>query len=260
MRESAMTELAIRDFALTGRRALVTGAARGIGRAVALELAAAGADVVINYAGSKSAAEQLADECRALGVRATAIQADISKGDEVAALFAQAVDFLGGLDILVNNAGITRDGLLLRLSDDDIDAVLATNLRGAMLCARSAAKIMLKQRAGRIVSISSVVALRGNAGQVNYAAAKAGLIGMSKSLARELAGRGITVNVVAPGFISTDMTATLTEAQQAQMLAGVPMGRAGEPQDVAAVVRFLASDAAAYITGQVLSVDGGMAM
>lgn len=245
-------------FNLKGKRALVTGGSRGIGRAIALELAAAGADVVINYAGSHAAAEQTAAACQEFGAKAVAIQADISQADEVECLFAKAKEALGGVDILVNNAGITRDALLLRMSDDDIDSVLATNLRGAMLCSRAAAKLMIKARFGRIISISSVVALCGNAGQVNYAAAKAGLIGMSKSLAKELAGRGITVNAVAPGFITTDMTAALTEAQQREMLAGVPMKRAGEPKDVAAVVRFLASDEAAYITGQVVSVDGGM--
>lgn len=245
-------------FSLKGRRALVTGGGRGIGRAIALELAAAGADVAINYAGSHLAAEQTAAACRELGVRARAIQADISRTDEVERLFDEAKAALGGVDILVNNAGITRDSLLLRMSDDDIDSVLATNLRGAMLCSRAAAKLMIKARFGRIISISSIVALCGNAGQANYAAAKAGLIGMSKSLAKELAVRGITVNAVAPGFIRTDMTAALTEAQQEEMLAKVPIKRPGEPWDVAAVVRFLASDEAAYITGQVISVDGGM--
>lgn len=245
-------------FDLTGKRALVTGAGRGIGRAIALELAAAGADVVINYAGSRAAAEEVAEECRKLGAKAVAIQADVSSADDVARLFGEAVEFLGGLDILVNNAGITRDGLLLRLSDADIDEVLAVNLRGALLCARAAAKVMLRQRCGRIISISSVVGVRGNAGQANYAAAKAGLIGMSKALARELGGRGVTVNVLAPGFIESDMTAGLSAAVRGQMLAGVPLGRAGVPQEVAGAVRFLASDEAGYITGQVLGIDGGM--
>lgn len=245
-------------FDLSGKRALVTGAGRGIGRAIALELAAAGADVVINYAGSRAAAEEVAEECRKLGAKAVAIQADVSSADDVARLFSEAVEFLGGLDILVNNAGITRDGLLLRLSDADIDEVLAVNLRGALLCARAAAKVMLRQRCGRIISISSVVGVRGNAGQANYAAAKAGLIGMSKALARELGGRGVTVNVLAPGFIESDMTAALSAAVREQMLAGVSLGRAGVPQDVAGAVRFLASDEAGYITGQVLGIDGGM--
>lgn len=175
-------------------------------------------------------------------------------------MFEQALAQLGRIDILVNNAGITRDALLLRLSDDDYDNVLAVNLRGAFLCMRQAAKLMLKQRSGRIISLSSVVALRGNAGQVNYAASKAGLIGMTKSLARELAGRGVTVNALAPGFIQTAMTDAIPEAAKTQMLAGIPAGRLGQPEDVAAAAHFLASDAAAYITGQVLRVDGGMAM
>ncbi len=245
---------------LSGKKALITGGGRGIGRAIALEFAAAGADVAINYVGSADEAQETAAACEKLGVKAVIIPADVSNADEVAAMFGQALTELGRLDILVNNAGITRDALLLRLSDDDYDKVLAVNLRGAFLCMRQAAKIMLKQRAGRIISLSSVVALRGNAGQVNYAASKAGLIGMTKSLARELAGRGVTVNALAPGFIQTAMTDAIPEAARQQMLAGIPMGRMGQPEDVAAAAHFLASDAAAYITGQVLRVDGGMAM
>lgn len=245
---------------LTGKKALITGGGRGIGRAIALEFAAAGADVAINYVGSAEEAQDTATECEKLGVQAVIISADVSKADEVAAMFEQALAQLGRIDILVNNAGITRDALLLRLSDDDYDNVLAVNLRGAFLCMRQAAKLMLKQRYGRIISLSSVVALRGNAGQVNYAASKAGLIGMTKSLARELAGRGVTVNALAPGFIQTAMTDAIPEAAKTQMLAGIPAGRLGQPEDVAAAAHFLASDAAAYITGQVLRVDGGMAM
>ncbi|HIU09847.1 MAG TPA: 3-oxoacyl-[acyl-carrier-protein] reductase [Candidatus Avidehalobacter gallistercoris] len=245
---------------LTGKKALITGGGRGIGRAIALEFAAAGADVAINYVGSAEEAQDTAAECEKLGVQAFIISADVSKADEVAAMFEQALAQLGRIDILVNNAGITRDALLLRLSDDDYDNVLAVNLRGAFLCMRQAAKLMLKQRSGRIISLSSVVALRGNAGQVNYAASKAGLIGMTKSLARELAGRGVTVNALAPGFIQTAMTDAIPEAAKTQMLAGIPAGRLGQPEDVAAAAHFLASDAAAYITGQVLRVDGGMAM
>lgn len=245
---------------LTGKKALITGGGRGIGRAIALEFAAAGADVAINYVGSADEAQETAAACEKLGVKAVIIPADVSKTDEVAAMFEQTLAQLGRLDILVNNAGITRDALLLRLSDEDYDKVLAVNLRGAFLCMRQAAKLMLKQRGGRIISLSSVVALRGNAGQVNYAASKAGLIGMTKSLARELAGRGVTVNALAPGFIQTAMTDAIPEAAKANMLAGIPAGRLGQPEDVAAAAHFLASDAAAYITGQVLRVDGGMAM
>ncbi len=245
---------------LTGKKALITGGGRGIGRSIALEFAAAGADVAINYVGSADEAQDTAAACEKLGAKAVILPADVSKADEVAAMFEQALIELGRIDILVNNAGITRDALLLRLTDEDYDKVLAVNLRGAFLCMRQAAKLMLKQRGGRIISLSSVVALRGNAGQVNYAASKAGLIGMTKSLARELAGRGVTVNALAPGFIQTAMTDAIPVAARAQMLAGIPAGRMGQPEDVAAAAHFLASDAAAYITGQVLRVDGGMAM
>ena len=245
---------------LKGRRALVTGGNRGIGRAIALQLAEAGADIMINFVGSEAEAEATAAECRAFGVQAACCYADISKEEDVTKLFAEMVQQLGGVDILVNNAGITRDALLLRLSADDFDAVLSTNLRGAFLCMKQASKLMMKQRFGRIINISSVVALRGNAGQVNYAASKAGIIGMTKSLARELASRNVTVNALAPGFIETAMTAELPEAVRAKMLEGIPAGRMGQPEDVAAATLFLASPQAAYITGQVLCVDGGMAM
>ena len=245
---------------LKGRRALVTGGNRGIGRAIALQLAEAGADIMINFVGSEAEADATAAECRAFGVQAACCYADISKEEDVAKLFAEMVQQLGGVDILVNNAGITRDALLLRLSADDFDAVLSTNLRGAFLCMKQASKLMMKQRFGRIINISSVVALRGNAGQVNYAASKAGIIGMTKSLARELASRNVTVNALAPGFIETAMTAELPEAVRAKMLEGIPAGRMGQPEDVAAAALFLASPQAAYITGQVLRVDGGMAM
>ena len=248
------------DFRLDGKKALITGGGRGIGRAIALEFAAAGADVVINYVGSAEEAEQTAAACRDCGVNAYIAAADVSQAEQVTQLFQQTLELAGGLDILVNNAGITRDGLMLRLSDEDFESVINTNLKGAFLCARQAAKIMLKQRSGRIISLSSVVALRGNAGQTNYAAAKAGLIGMTKSLARELAGRSITVNAIAPGFIETAMTAVLPEGVKEQMLGGIPMQRAGRAADVAQTARFLASDGASYITGQVLCVDGGMAM
>lgn len=247
-------------MSLAGKCAVVTGGGRGIGRAVCLALAAQGADVVVNYAGGAEAAGETAKACRALGVRAIAVQADVADEAQAAALVETAVRELGGVDILVNNAGITRDGLLLRMSEDDFTRVLDTNLKGAFHCMKAACRGMMRRRAGRIVNISSVVGVRGNAGQANYAASKAGLIGLSKSAAKELASRGITVNCIAPGFIDTAMTAALPEAVKEKLLAEIPMGRFGAAEDVAAAAAFLASDAAAYITGQVLCVDGGMAM
>ena len=247
-------------MSLAGKCAVVTGGGRGIGRAVCLALAAQGADVVVNYAGSAETAGETAKECRALGVRAIAVQADVADEAQAAALIETAVRELGGVDILVNNAGITRDGLLLRMSEDDFSRVLDTNLKGAFHCMKAACRGMMRRRAGRIVNISSVVGVRGNAGQANYAASKAGLIGLSKSAAKELASRGVTVNCIAPGFIDTAMTAALPEAVKEKLLAEIPMGRFGAAEDVAAAAAFLASDAAAYITGQVLCVDGGMAM
>lgn len=247
-------------MSLAGKCAVVTGGGRGIGRAVCLALAAQGADVVVNYAGSVEAAGETAKACRALGVRAIVVQADVADEAQAAALVETAVRELGGVDILVNNAGITRDGLLLRMSEDDFTRVLDTNLKGAFHCMKAACRGMMRRRAGRIVNISSVVGVRGNAGQANYAASKAGLIGLSKSAAKELASRGITVNCIAPGFIDTAMTAALPEAVKEKLLAEIPMGRFGAAEDVAAAAAFLASDAAAYITGQVLCVDGGMAM
>ena len=245
---------------LTDKTAIVTGGGRGIGRAVCLKLAGQGANLVVNYAGGEEAAEQTAADCRALGARAITLRADISSAADCEALFLRAQEEFSRVDILVNNAGITRDGLILRMSEENFDTVLATNLKGAFLCMKLAARIMMRQRFGRIVSISSVVGLRGNAGQVNYAASKAGLIGMTKSLAKELAGRGVTVNAVAPGLIDTDMTGTLPEAVKRELLAGVPMGRLGAPEDVADAVAFFAGDGAGYVTGQVLCVDGGMAV
>ena len=247
-------------MSLAGKCAVVTGGGRGIGRAVCLALAAQGADVVVNYAGGAEAADETAKACRALGVRAIAVQADVADEAQAAALVETAVRELGGVDILVNNAGITRDGLLLRMSEEDFTRVLDTNLKGAFHCMKAACRGMMRRRAGRIVNISSVVGVRGNAGQANYAASKAGLIGLSKSAAKELASRGITVNCIAPGFIDTAMTAALPEAVKEKLLAEIPMGRFGAAEDVAAAAAFLASDAAAYITGQVLCVDGGMAM
>ena len=245
---------------LDGKCALVTGASRGIGKAVALSLAASGARVALNFAGNVAAAEAVKAEIEAAGGVAVLVQADVS--DETAAqdMVKTAADALGGLDILVNNAGITRDGLLLRMKEEDWDAVLSTNLKGIFHCTKAAAKLMMKKRSGRIVNMASVVGLTGNAGQTNYAAAKAGVVGFSKAAAKELASRGITVNVVAPGFIETDMTAALSDAAKEGALAGIPLGRMGKPEDVADAVLFLVSDRASYITGQVLKVDGGMVM
>ena len=247
-------------MSLQGKCAVVTGGSRGIGRAVCLELADQGADLLLNYAGNREAAEETAALCREKGVRAEIQQGDVSRAEDCSALFGQAAELYGRVDILVNNAGITRDTLLLRMSEEDFDRVLEVNLRGAFLCMKQAARLMVRQRSGRIVNMSSVVGLRGNAGQVNYAASKAGLIGMTKSLARELAGRGVTVNAVAPGFIATDMTAALSEEAAKAINQSIPQGRMGTPEDVAEAVLFLSSEQAGYITGQVLCVDGGMAM
>ena len=245
---------------LTGKTALVTGGSRGIGRAICLELARLGANVAVNYAGNAAAAEETVAACQAMGVDAFAIQASVADGEAVTAMFQAVLERFGHLDILVNNAGITKDNLALRIKDADFDAVLDTNLKGAFLCMRAAYRPMMKQRYGRIINMSSIVALRGNAGQANYCASKAGLIGMSKAIAKELASRNVTVNLVAPGFIDTDMTAALPEAAKAAMLQSIPMARLGQPEDVAHAVAFFASDEAAYVTGQVLCVDGGMAV
>ncbi len=247
-------------MSVEGRTAIVTGGSRGIGRAICLELARQGMHVAVNYAGSQQAAEQVAAACREMGVQAVAVGADISCADGVQALFDQTLKAFGRVDILVNNAGITRDTLLLRMTEEDFDRVIDTNLKGAFLCMKQAARLMMKQRYGRIVSLSSVVGLRGNAGQVNYAASKAGIVGMTKSLAKELAPRNVTVNAVAPGFIETDMTGALAPAVQEGIRAQIPLGRFGSPQDVARAVAFLAGEESGYITGQVLCVDGGMAM
>ncbi len=242
------------------RSAIVTGGGKGIGRAVCLALAEQGVNVAVNYAGSQSAAEETAALCQEKGVQAMAVQADVAQADQVEALFAKATEAFGRLDILVNNAGITRDNLIVRISEEDFDAVLSTNLKGAFLCCKKAARLMMRQRTGRIVNISSVVGLRGNPGQANYCASKAGLIGLTKSLAKELSSRHVTVNAVAPGFIDTDMTRVLPEAARDAILSQVPLGTFGHPEDVAAAVAFFASEQAGYITGQVLCVDGGMAM
>ena len=246
------------DF--SGKTAVVTGGSRGIGRAVCLELAKGGANVVLCYAGNAAAAAETVSACEALGAKALAVRCDVADSAQVKVLMDEAVKAFGRIDILVNNAGITRDGLLMMMKEEDFDAVISANLRGTFLCMKAVSRTMMKQRYGRIVNLSSVVGLRGNAGQINYAASKAGVIGMTKSLAKELASRGVTVNAVAPGFIDTDMTAAMTEAAKQATLASIPMQRLGAPEDIARAVAFLASDAAAYITGQVLAVDGGMAM
>ncbi len=245
---------------LTDKVALVTGGSRGIGRAIALELATSGAAVIVNYHGQAAAAAAVVAEIEAGGGRALAVQADVALADDAQRLVKAALDTFGRLDILVNNAGITRDNLLMRMKDDEWDAVLNTNLRGTFLLTKAALKPMLKARWGRIISISSVIGLLGNAGQANYAAAKAGLIGFTKSVARELASRSITANTIAPGFIATDITAGMSDELKQTVLAQIPLGRWGEPAEVARLVAFLASDAAGYITGQTLAIDGGMTM
>ncbi len=240
------------------RAAIITGGGKGIGRAISLQLAADGNDVVINYAGSKEAAEQTAEECRKLGVSAEAFQADVAKADDCAALVEFCQKTFGRIDILVNNAGITRDGLMMRMSLEDFQQVINTNLTGAFLMMKAASKPMMRAHYGRIISISSVSALTGNPGQVNYAASKAGVIGMTRSLARELASRNITVNAVAPGAVDTDMTRVLSDKVREQMIAQIPMKRMATPEDIANAVGFLAKEETSYITGQVLNVSGGM--
>ena len=245
---------------LVGKVALVTGGSRGIGRAIALKLAENGADVAINYAGNTAAAEEVKAAIEQMGRKALLIQCSVADTDGVQAMVNQVVKELGRLDILVNNAGITRDGLLMRMKEADWDDVMNTNLKGVYNCSKAGMRTMMKQKSGRIVNMASVVGEMGNAGQANYAAAKAGVIGFTKSLAKEVASRGITVNAIAPGFIATDMTRVLSDDQKAEMARTIPLGRAGQPEDVANAVLFLASEGAAYITGQVLNVDGGMVM
>lgn len=245
---------------LEGKIALVTGASRGIGRQIALTLGAKGAVVIVNYNGSAAKAEEVVKEIEAAGGRAEAVQCNVSQFDSCGAMLADIVSRYGRLDILVNNAGITRDNLLMKMSEEDFDAVIQTNLKGVFNCMKHISRQMMKQRAGRIINISSVSGVLGNAGQANYCAAKAGVIGITKSAARELASRGITVNAVAPGFIATDMTDVLSDSIKEAATQQIPMKHFGETEDVANAVAFLASDEAKYITGQVLSVDGGMAM
>lgn len=245
---------------MAGKVSIVTGASRGIGRAIAIELGRGGGAVVVNYAGREDDARETARQIEEAGGRAIVERADVSVAGEAERLVESALAAFGSLDVVVNNAGITRDGLLLRMRDEDWDAVLDINLKGAFRMVRAAARPMMKQRQGRIINVSSVVALMGNAGQANYVSAKAGLIGLTKSAARELASRNITVNAVAPGYIATDMTAALPQETLAKLAEQIPLGRVGQPAQVAKAVAFLASDAADYITGQVLNIDGGMVM
>ena len=245
---------------LDGKVALVTGASRGIGRAVALRLASEGAKVAINFAGSTAKAEEVKAEIEAKGGQAILVQANVADKEAVAAMVDKVVEAFGQIDILVNNAGITRDGLLARMKEEDFEAVVDTNLKGVFYCTKAVAKLMMKSRSGRIVNMASVVGLTGNAGQTNYAASKAGVIGFSKSAAKELAARGITVNMVAPGFIATDMTDAMTDKAKEAVLGTIPLKREGTPEDVANAVLFLVSDSASYITGQIVNVDGGMVM
>ncbi|HYO50454.1 MAG TPA: 3-oxoacyl-[acyl-carrier-protein] reductase [Chloroflexia bacterium] len=245
---------------LLGKIALVTGAGRGIGRATAIKLGAAGAKVAVNYNASESAAQEVVEAITSAGGEAKAVKADVSKNDEVEAMINGLVREWGRVDILVNNAGITRDNLMMRMSQEEWDAVMDTNLRSAYFCTRAVLRPMLRNRWGRIICLSSVVGLTGNTGQANYAAAKAGLIGFTKSIAREVGARNITANAIAPGFIQTDITAGLPEELKANILKTIPAERYGQPEDVANAVLFLASDLAAYVTGQVINVDGGMVM
>ncbi len=253
-----MTALPTNPQRLENKVAIVTGASRGIGRATALALAVEGANVVVNYASSQESADRVVAEIAANGGAAIALPADVSKADQVDALISAVIEKWGQVDVLVNNAGITRDTLLLRMKPEDWQAVIDLNLTGVFLCTRAVSKLMLKQRSGRIINITSVAGQIGNPGQANYSAAKAGVIGFTRTVAKELASRGITVNAVAPGFIATDMTTNLNAEPILQF---IPLGRYGQPEEVAGLIRFLAADpAAAYITGQVMNVDGGMVM
>ena len=247
-------------MSLTNQVALVTGASRGIGRAIAMQLAAQGAKVVVNYSGSEASAKAVVAEIEAAGGEALALQANVGDAESVKQLVEQTMTTYGRIDILVNNAGITRDNLLMRMKDDEWDDVLNINLKGVFLMTKAVTRPMMKQRAGRIINISSIVGVAGNAGQANYVAAKAGVIGLTKTTAQELASRNILVNAIAPGFITTEMTDKLSEELKAQMLKQIPLARLGQPEDIAKAVVFFASDAANYITGQTLHIDGGMVM
>lgn len=245
---------------LEGKVALITGGSRGIGRATALLLAEQGADIVINYAGNKKAADEVCEAVKSIGRKVLAIQADVSKSDDVQKMVDEVVKEFSRIDILVNNAGITKDGLLMRMKDEDWSSVIDINLTGVYNCSKAVTKPMMKQRSGSIINMSSVVGVNGNVGQANYAAAKAGIIGFSKALAKELASRNIRVNAIAPGFIATDMTTDLSDKVKEEMLKTIPLNSLGTAEDVAQAVLFLASDASKYITGQTLHVDGGMVM
>lgn len=247
-------------MSLHDKVALVTGSSRGIGRAIAIELGKKGVRVAVNYAGNEQKATEVVEELQTLGVKAIKIKANVSNEDEVKKMIKEVVKEFGRLDILVNNAGITRDNLLMRMKVDEFDEVIETNLKGAFLCTKAVTRQMMKQRYGKIINIASIVGVSGNPGQANYVAAKAGLIGLTKSTAKELATRNILVNAVAPGFITTDMTDILTDEQKDTILATIPLEKLGEPEDIANVVCFLASDESKYITGQTIHVDGGMVM
>jgi 3-oxoacyl-[acyl-carrier protein] reductase len=245
---------------LDGKTALVTGASRGIGREIALELARQGANVAVNFAGSEAKANEVVDEIKALGRDAFSVQCDVSNSEQVTAMIKDTIDRFGKLDILVNNAGITKDNLLMRMKEEEWDDVININLKGVFLCTKAVTRQMMKQRYGRIINVASIVGVSGNPGQANYVAAKAGVIGLTKTTAKELSSRNITVNAIAPGFITTDMTDKLTEEVKAEMLKQIPLARFGEPKDIAKVTAFLASDDSSYMTGQTLHIDGGMVM
>ncbi|MBI0578460.1 3-oxoacyl-[acyl-carrier-protein] reductase [Neobacillus cucumis] len=247
-------------MSLAGKAVLVTGASRGIGREIALELARQGANVAVNFAGSEAKANEVVDEIKALGRDAFTVKCDVSNSEEVATMVKETVDRFGRLDILVNNAGITKDNLLMRMKEEEWDDVISINLKGVFLCTKAVTRQMMKQRYGRIINIASIVGVSGNPGQANYVAAKAGVIGLTKTTAKELAARNITVNAIAPGFITTDMTDKLTEDIKTEMLKQIPLARFGEPKDIAKVTAFLASDDSSYMTGQTLHIDGGMVM
>ena len=248
------------DRKFEGQTAVVTGGSRGIGRAIAVKLASEGANVVIAYAGNDDAAAESVKLCEEAGAKAVSVKCDVSNMEECENLFAEAAKITGKVEILVNNAGVTRDGLLLRMKPEDFDRVQQVNLYGTFNCMKLASKMMLRQKYGRIISLSSIVGLRGNVGQLNYAASKAGIIGMTKSLAKELAAKGITVNAIAPGFIATDMTAAMTDAAKEAVKQSIPIGHEGVPEDIANAAAFFAAPESSYVTGQVLAVDGGMAV